>query len=90
MERALEAGDWERVAAVLEQEGNVALQGLEELVNTCLVNDCPIGTLDLLVRNGADCNEENAKGDSPLMIAVFYKKPIEFVRLLIEEGGARV
>ncbi|KAH9249478.1 hypothetical protein BASA81_012840 [Batrachochytrium salamandrivorans] len=87
MERAIDAGDWDKVAAVLEAEGNIALQGIEQLVNTCLVNGCPIGTLDLLVRNGADCNEENAKGDSPLMIAVFHKKTLEFIRLLIEEAS---
>ena len=40
-----------------------------------------------LIKRGIDINYQNAYGETALMRSVFYQRPVEWTRLLIENGA---
>lgn len=83
---ALETGDWQRAKLEILRCEKSALANAE-LVLASAVNNAPPFILDLLVANGAYCNEKNQFNDTPLTLAIWNKNQREFIAKLIEFGG---
>ncbi|KAH9261104.1 hypothetical protein BASA81_000808 [Batrachochytrium salamandrivorans] len=83
---ALETGDWQRAKQEISRCEKSTLAN-SELVLACAVNNAPPFILDLLIANGAYCNEKNQFNDTPLTLAIWNKNQREFIAKLIEFGG---
>lgn len=87
LKRAVEEEDWEGARAWL------ASNSLDTAGNEYLIllakKQAPVGMVELLVRSGADVNEENQFGDSPLTIAVWHGADPVLLECLLR-AGARV
>ncbi|KAH9254897.1 hypothetical protein BASA81_007147 [Batrachochytrium salamandrivorans] len=85
LKKAMEEEDWDRV------EGWFASNSLDTAGNEFLIllakKQAPVKMVEFLIRHGADVNEENQFGDSPLTIAIWYGAGLAFLECLLRAGA---